>query len=1372
MELIMQKRKINLSLYTSITVPIMIGIIVMIIGLCVILWTNGTMETLVESSLKILSATTEGAAVKLESDMTRNFSNIGGLEADIADIVENYMEETGLTPAELAANPDLYDAIDNELADAILGAIRFSNSSGIFVVFSDGKEDEVTLGEDGFYHLPGEGIRTIHCVHFRDLDPKNNPSDFSDIIIERGSNEVAVAKNIPADTFWQTDITLTPENVASFAFYYTPVKAAKNDPSLSPEHYGYWGRPRVLSNISGPETRDTYTYITYSMPIIVNNEVVGVVGSEVQVDYLREYYLTASDFESLNMGGYLLASFEEADNTAPHYNDAKADEKKLKLHPLIISGEEAQAALGEFSVLDVYKDVYNTWHMVDDSIYVFNRDHTGPGEPSHMSFNPLTLYDADSPFVTEKWAIVGGSPNSYLFATSDNLWEDVIASAAVSLIAVLIFTIVVVWIILRPLKTLTAEVKTVNGEISVPKNFDIKEISILRSVLNESYKKARQDQKALSDEQERFRLALSLATGTLLEYSPITDITKITRFDNDSTPFVWTLEHTTDRIRDGKLVHPEEKDAVLSLFSGKQMSSFVARISTNILPRHIYKSDKEFAWLRFSCKVFTDDAGNFIRLIGTTQDVTEEEYKRERDIIRMRTDPTTKLYNREFGFSLFTAALAKGKSPTMLIEISIEPALLFESYYGLFYTNVLHFGIARRLKTLVPEGSILVRGGDNEIFILVPAMSKESYIEILEAITSLPGKVFVGENDDIKLSITAGAALSADGINIYELSARANAAIKYALEKNPGSYIFFSDLPSNIRTPITYIPTPITFNSDIASMSITAIAFNLFERTKDTPSVIKLLARLVARCFGLARVFIVENDMDFLTNTVTYCYSTEGVPDVTDRVSRVPREYYSDFDSFAHGDGMHIVTSFDNASDSIKTLLRVTNMTKYSVFACGMYVNGELAGKIVFTHENPKYVWEEKLTADLNEVTKIITSHLSRSKSDTASKAKTEFLSKISHEIRTPMNAIIGLSDIARKAEADGNTERTVDCLKKIDSSAKFLLTIINDVLDMSKIESGKVNLATAPADIVTTVTDIADMIRPMIENRGMDFLAEIDVKNSYVYCDAPRLKQVLTNLLGNAVKFTEAGYISLTLRETDGEYYFAVTDTGVGISEEDAKRVFDSFVQLGSSDKVYGGTGLGLSISSRIIKLMGGTIEVSSELGKGSTFFFTVPFDIAVRETAPAEALPEKDYSGYFKGHRALLVEDNELNTEIAVTLLEEAGLEVVTAENGEIGANTFDEKPAGYFDVIFMDIRMPILDGLGATRRIRKNETHKDARSIPIIAMTANAFDDDMKKSMEAGMSGYLPKPIDIDKLYRMLDEILKPIDDSNVDDSGQLI
>jgi CheY-like chemotaxis protein len=426
-----------------------------------------------------------------------------------------------------------------------------------------------------------------------------------------------------------------------------------------------------------------------------------------------------------------------------------------------------------------------------------------------------------------------------------------------------------------------------------------------------------------------------------------------------------------------------------------------------------------------------------------------------------------------------------------------------------------------------------------------------------------------------------------------------------------------------------------------------------------------------------------------------------------------------------------------------------------------MYESGNLTGKIVYVRPQASYVWDEEAKDDLNALTKVITSHLSRSRSDTASKAKTEFLSKISHEIRTPMNAILGLTDIASKAFTEHDAERTRDCLTKIGSSARFLLSIINDVLDMSKIESGTVMIENKPFDAAAAVNDIAQMIKPLIEQKNIEFITDLKLTENRVLGDEARLKQVLTNLLGNAVKFTDSGSISFTCKEEAGNdpdkhfYTFSVSDTGIGISKEDSERIFGSYVQLSSSDKVYGGTGLGLSISAKIVRLMGGNIEVESEVGHGSNFRFTIP--LLINDAPDETPIEERDYTNYFTGKRVLLVEDNELNTEIAVTVLEEAGFEVVAAENGEQGADEYDTRPDGYFDVILMDIRMPVLDGLGATRLIRTNPRHPDARNIPIIAMTANAFDEDMRKSLEAGMSGYLPKPIDTIKMYKMLETIL---------------
>ena len=332
-----------------------------------------------------------------------------------------------------------------------------------------------------------------------------------------------------------------------------------------------------------------------------------------------------------------------------------------------------------------------------------------------------------------------------------------------------------------------------------------------------------------------------------------------------------------------------------------------------------------------------------------------------------------------------------------------------------------------------------------------------------------------------------------------------------------------------------------------------------------------------------------------------------------------------------------------------------------------------------------------------------------------------------------------------------------MDCLQKIQSSSNYLLGLINDILDMSKIESGKMKLEPVDFDMTEMLDTIEELIMPQISAKKIRFDRSVSLTHRWYFADRMRISQVLINLLGNAVKFTPCeGRIVLTVRELeaaeeDAQVYFAVTDTGVGIAKEEQDRVFRAFEQAGTNPSKQQGTGLGLSISSRLIQMMGSNICLDSALGEGSTFSFTIPLALGSQVETGEE---QEELS--FEGRHILVVEDNELNAEIAQCLLEERGFEVECVYNGAQAVERIRSAPPGAYDVVLMDIMMPVMDGLEATRAIRAME-REDCRTLPIIAMSANAFDDDLKKSVACGMNGHLSKPVEVDKLYQVLNEVL---------------
>ena len=438
----------------------------------------------------------------------------------------------------------------------------------------------------------------------------------------------------------------------------------------------------------------------------------------------------------------------------------------------------------------------------------------------------------------------------------------------------------------------------------------------------------------------------------------------------------------------------------------------------------------------------------------------------------------------------------------------------------------------------------------------------------------------------------------------------------------------------------------------------------------------------------------------------------------------------------------------------------VYDESSMSCLQAAIWNQGMFAGILSFEVKADGYSWNDEQRKLLEELSKIIPSFVMKARADAVSQAKTDFLSRMSHEIRTPLNAIVGMTAIARNVV--DHRDRVLECLDKLETSNQYLISLINDILDMSRIESGKMELNVQPMDMEDFVRSLEGMMRPQAEQKGLRFIVENRCcQGLALVTDRLRLEQVLINIIGNAVKFTGEGgdvVFSITPEErcSGGQRLtFSVKDTGIGIASEALDSIFNAFEQAEKNTSVrYGGTGLGLAISSRLVQMMGGTLGVRSVLGEGSEFYFTLTLPIGKLDgETPRSREPEHHD---FHGRRLLVVEDNLLNQEIAQSLLEMEGFLVETAENGQAALDAFGSHEPGYYDAVLMDIRMPVMDGIEATRRIRTME-RPDSRTIPIIAMTANAFDQDSRKSLDSGMNGHLSKPIRVEELLGMLDACL---------------
>ena len=389
-----------------------------------------------------------------------------------------------------------------------------------------------------------------------------------------------------------------------------------------------------------------------------------------------------------------------------------------------------------------------------------------------------------------------------------------------------------------------------------------------------------------------------------------------------------------------------------------------------------------------------------------------------------------------------------------------------------------------------------------------------------------------------------------------------------------------------------------------------------------------------------------------------------------------------------------------------------------------------------------------------------------------SSLAKSQFLFNMSHDIRTPMNAIIGYTNLARKGEASDEVKSYLD---KIENSSQHLLALINDILEMSRIENGRMELEFVPVDLCAVFEGMRELFSEQMKEKNIDFSVHTkQIEDRYVWCDRKNLNRVLLNLLSNACKFTpEGGSVSASIWQSGardngyGTYEIRIQDSGIGMSKEFAERMFNAFERERTST-VSGieGTGLGLSITKSIVDMMGGTIEVMTAPGSGTEIVIRLKFQLAQEDevpdseklrdgSAPVEEAPEPEVD--FSTKRLLLVEDNQINMEIANMILTQAGFTVETAENGKVAVEKVEASEPGYYDAVLMDIQMPVMDGYEATRKIRSLDNEVLA-GIPVIAMTANAFKEDIEAAAEAGMQGHIAKPVDVGLLMKTLASVLR--------------
>ena len=871
----------------------------------------------------------------------------------------------------------------------------------------------------------------------------------------------------------------------------------------------------------------------------------------------------------------------------------------------------------------------------------------------------------------------------------------------------------------------------------------IQELDELHKVIENLTDTQMQTENQLLEEKERYRIAVESSQDAFFTYKCKEKLLEIV--NSKGNDGVWDCGKHPEFL-DNDSIHPADK---AKLVNAVKSSDGVLDVDFRL--QH---ANGEFQWVNLSGSITFDENKERSRVVGCIHNVHQHKLLEQAQKRKQIYDSITSFYRLGSGLEV-VETLCRDDPEGVLVLLEIQQFSKIDERYGLIFGDIIleQFAglLAKRFQEDGLNGGIYIRAGADQMLVWLPVCTTGPIVRSVQGLEKEFGALT--DEKHLSLSLKCGIAVTGSRNSLSEALEQTKTALT-AARHGKQEIMFYEELSTVEKACAVDVAfAEVASLERLKEMTLSSIALNLFDRDGDTSVVLDILALKLQEKYHLTDIVITHFNGEYMVNNLLYCWKTWEKKDGWDGMVHCSEKQYQHF--VETQEMQQLLTSGES----------IWKEPLIQPFASGrndivfhMTDNGQYSGSIVFRDIDQDVLEKKEECKCLEEISAIIQNRLNLERHDLSAKAKSDFLARMSHEIRTPMNGIIGMTEIALK---DGQTEeRRIDCLRKIEHSSEYLLGLINDILDMSKIESGKMRLIEEKCNLMEMIQGLHPLLEAKLNENNIQYIADIQLKNHWFMADSLRLNQVLVNLLGNALKYSRPdGHVWLTVRETEEEkgfsnLYFQVRDDGIGIAPEKQQLIFRQFEQADNSENARKqGTGLGLAISRRIVRMMDSDIKLESEPGKGSSFSFNVKLQPVSGEKTTVTSQPEEIS---FPGKRILVVEDNELNMEIICTILENYGIETEQAVNGKEAVRRMEESVPGYYDMIFMDIMMPEMDGLEATRTIR-NLDRKDCKKIPIYAMSANAFDEDVKRSLASGMNGHLSKPVNLQVLEKTLQKVL---------------
>lgn len=1296
----MKKKK---SLWNIFLIPILIIVFVQGAVPFLTLIFSGIRSNMENAVIGLDSHTVENRKVVLENDMIEQWSSVykesDSLSSALTKVLSNHQMDMQGFMGSGKVQEEYLETVFYDMVEVL----QYNSTSGIFLV----------LGNDGDTDSEGE----YKGFWVRDSDPQTKTASRTDLLMERGSKVLSQNMSISLDTSWHTDFHFQGNGKRDADdFFYQPYITAENyvDSRTSMKNLGYWSKPFILEDFY----KDNHKMITYSAPLVYDKTVYGVLGIEVGVNDLTKFFQVKDLDSDLNAGFALVV-----DHGNGNYEG--------------IAGEgalyDAVSRDGSDFVLE---------EPVQENLRLVQGAAIGKQQIYGLVSN-LELYSRNVPYEDTQWALCGFVTEDSAYGLISDVYERILGAILGSALMAVILVYFLVQYATEPVYHL---VESVRGGVKGIHGFQesgIQELDELHKVIENLTDTQMQTENQLLEEKERYRIAVESSQDAFFTYKCKEKLLEIV--NSKGNDGVWDCGKHPEFL-DNDSIHPADK---AKLVNAVKSSDGVLDVDFRL--QH---ANGEFQWVNLSGSITFDENKERSRVVGCIHNVHQHKLLEQAQKRKQIYDSITSFYRLGSGLEV-VETLCRDDPEGVLVLLEIQQFSKIDERYGLIFGDIIleQFAglLAKRFQEDGLNGGIYIRAGADQMLVWLPVCTTGPIVRSVQGLEKEFGALT--DEKHLSLSLKCGIAVTGSRNSLSEALEQTKTALT-AARHGKQEIMFYEELSTVEKACAVDVAfAEVASLERLKEMTLSSIALNLFDRDGDTSVVLDILALKLQEKYHLTDIVITHFNGEYMVNNLLYCWKTWEKKDGWDGMVHCSEKQYQHF--VETQEMQQLLTSGES----------IWKEPLIQPFASGrndivfhMTDNGQYSGSIVFRDIDQDVLEKKEECKCLEEISAIIQNRLNLERHDLSAKAKSDFLARMSHEIRTPMNGIIGMTEIALK---DGQTEeRRIDCLRKIEYSSEYLLGLINDILDMSKIESGKMRLIEEKCNLMEMIQGLRPLLEAKLNENNIQYIADIQLKNHWFMADSLRLNQVLVNLLGNALKYSRPdGHVWLTVRETEEEkgfsnLYFQVRDDGIGIAPEKQRLIFRQFEQADNSENARKqGTGLGLAISRRIVRMMDSDIKLESEPGKGSSFSFNVKLQPVSGEKTTVTSQPEEIS---FPGKRILVVEDNELNMEIICTILENYGIKTEQAVNGKEAVRRMEESVPGYYDMIFMDIMMPEMDGLEATRTIR-NLDREDCKKIPIYAMSANAFDEDVKRSLASGMNGHLSKPVNLQVLEKTLQKVL---------------